>query len=76
MGEKAYARPKLQDKTLKISNNCSKFINLSNYEKFSGRTNASGGQHAARVLETPVLEDKIRATLPNQEKNVFALSGI
>jgi hypothetical protein len=39
-------------KALIISNIGSNFMILSVFETFAGRTNASGGPHAARVFET------------------------
>jgi hypothetical protein len=51
--------PQTTRKALKISKICSKLIILLNFEMLAGRTNASGGPHAARgrVLETPGLND-------------------
>jgi hypothetical protein len=57
---------------------------LSFFEVFAGRTNASGGPHAARVFETPYLEQLLTGTeenisqyhtsLKNQKIKVFSKS--
>jgi hypothetical protein len=51
-GEKAYVGHKTTRKALKMVKFFSKFVTLSIFEMFAGRTNASGGPHAACVLET------------------------